>query len=271
MFSSTRFCGLATGSLALIALLSMQAPIQAQLGSQQGWPITAPRGSSSFPWNSPGYRGYYEPRYVGQPINASAPMAQPQKYELYVNAMPAVKNTDDPNAVTVVAHVPENAQIWIGDKTTTSTGNLRTFQSPPLTPGKDYSYTVRVAWVEYGKLVTETHNFPVKPGDVQCVYLVQAGSKIEGVKDVAATNLAKLSPEDRKLAEAQEYCAVQNGVRLGAMGTPFKTTIQGQPVFLCCESCLSHAQANPARTLAKVNELKTKAKAPASDAGHQHH
>jgi uncharacterized protein (TIGR03000 family) len=192
-------------------------------------------------------------------------MVQPQKYELYVNVLPKVKNTEDPNAVTLVAHVPDNAQIWVGDSATTSTGNLRTFQSPPLTPGKDYSYAVRVAWVENGKLVTETHNFPVKAGDVQCVYVVQAGSKIEGVKDVVAGNLGKLSPEDRKLAEAQKYCAVQNGVRLGAMGAPFKTTVQGQPVFLCCESCLAHAQVNPARTLAKVKELKARGKSPASN------
>jgi uncharacterized protein (TIGR03000 family) len=201
---------------------------------------------------------------VTQPIDVSAPTVQPEKYELYVNTLPTVKNVEDPNTVTLVAHVPENARIWVGDRATTSTGTLRMFDSPPLTPGKRYTYTVRAAWVENGKLVSETHAFPVKAGDVQCVYLVQAGSKVEGVKDVVAGNLAKLSAEDRKLAEAQRYCAVQNGVRLGAMGAPVKIMVQGQPVFLCCDSCTAHAQANSARTLGAVKELKAKAKAPAS-------
>jgi Cu/Ag efflux protein CusF len=69
-------------------------------------------------------------------------------------------------------------------------------------------------------------------------------------------SLAKLSPEDRKLAEAQRFCAVQGKKsRLGAMGTPVKVMVKGQPVFLCCDACTETAQANPDRTLARVEEL----------------
>jgi hypothetical protein len=77
-----------------------------------------------------------------------------------------------------------------------------------------------------------------------------------------ADNLAKLSPEDRKLAEAQRFCAVQDEDRLGSMGTPLKLMIKGQPVFLCCKGCRKQALADPDATLAKVEELKKKA-APA--------
>ena len=35
-----------------------------------------------------------------------------------------------------------------------------------------------------------------------------------------ATAMAKLSPEDRKEAEAQKYCAAMADNRLGSMGTP---------------------------------------------------
>ncbi len=240
---------------AMMALLLVVGPSHAQ----QGWPINNPTGSSSFPWNSPGYRGYSEPVYAAQPVIPSAPMGQPQKYEMYINDLP-MKNTEDPNAVTLVAHVPDNAVIWVEDKLTSSKGTLRTFQSPSLTPRKSYTYTVRVAWVEDGKLVHQTHAFPVKAGAVQCVYLVQSGSKLEGVKDVVQANLSKLSPEDRKLAAAQKFCAVQSGIRLGAMGEPVKATVEGQPVFLCCESCRERAQRNPEQTLAKVKELKAKDK-----------
>jgi hypothetical protein len=70
------------------------------------------------------------------------------------------------------------------------------------------------------------------------------------------TNLAKLSPEDRKAAEAQKFCAIQTKNRLGTMGTPVKIMVKGQPVFLCCNMCVAKAQANPDKTLASVTDLK---------------
>jgi hypothetical protein len=72
-------------------------------------------------------------------------------------------------------------------------------------------------------------------------------------------NLAKLNAEDRKLAEAQKYCAVQNDERLGEMDVPVKIMLNGQPVFLCCKSCVKDAKHDPEKTLAKVKELKAKA------------
>ena len=67
----------------------------------------------------------------------------------------------------------------------------------------------------------------------------------------------KLPAADRRLAEAQRFCAVQGKAsRLGLMGMPIKVMIQGQPVFLCCESCREDALANPQQTLAAVERLK---------------
>ena len=68
-------------------------------------------------------------------------------------------------------------------------------------------------------------------------------------------NLAKLSSEDRKLAEAQKFCAIQTKNRLGTMGVPVKITIKDQPVFLCCGGCVGKAKANPDKTLATVADL----------------
>jgi hypothetical protein len=76
--------------------------------------------------------------------------------------------------------------------------------------------------------------------------------------------LDKLSPEDRKLAEEQRWCAVEPENRLGGMGMPLKVTINDQPVFLCCKSCKTEALAHPEKTIADVNELKAKAKAELS-------
>jgi hypothetical protein len=85
----------------------------------------------------------------------------------------------------------------------------------------------------------------------------------QGEAEIQAA-LAKLSPADRKLAEEQRFCAVQNDNRLGSMGTPVKITVKDQPVFLCCKGCTKKAQSNPDQTLAKVKELKTKS-APAPE------
>lgn len=88
---------------------------------------------------------------------------------------------------------------------------------------------------------------------------VPSGGKGDEQASVEA-NLAKLSPEDRKLAEEQVYCAVETENRLGSMGVPYKIELDGQPVFLCCDSCETRAKAHAERTLARVKELKEKAK-----------
>lgn len=83
----------------------------------------------------------------------------------------------------------------------------------------------------------------------------------------ASAMLAKLPAKERAVAEAQKYCAIANKNFLGSMGVPAKVRIDGKPVYLCCKGCLGKAQANPAVTLAKVEELK---KAGMHD-GHDHH
>ncbi len=69
----------------------------------------------------------------------------------------------------------------------------------------------------------------------------------------------KLSPADRALVDAQEWCAISDEQELGAMKAPIKLDIGGQPVFICCAGCKRKAESNPEATLAKVAELKAKA------------
>jgi Cu(I)/Ag(I) efflux system membrane fusion protein len=71
-------------------------------------------------------------------------------------------------------------------------------------------------------------------------------------------SLAQLSAEDRRLAEAQGFCPIQQRVRLGKMGVPVAVTIKGRKVFLCCEGCRDEALENPDQTLAQVEKLKAK-------------
>ena len=80
-------------------------------------------------------------------------------------------------------------------------------------------------------------------------------ASVKKLKKVAAA-LAKLSDDDRSLAEAQRFCAVEDKNLLGSMGKPVKLVIEGQAVFLCCAGCTDSAKANPKKTLAKVKDLK---------------
>jgi hypothetical protein len=80
-----------------------------------------------------------------------------------------------------------------------------------------------------------------------------SGSSDPGVK----ANLAKLSPEDRTLAESQKTCPI-TGEPLGSMGVPPKVMLKDQPVFLCCTSCKKKAEADPDKTLKAVADAKAK-------------
>jgi len=65
--------------------------------------------------------------------------------------------------------------------------------------------------------------------------------------------LSQLSPADRALAEKQEICPVSGGP-LGSMGTPYKVTVQGREVLLCCSGCEDKIKENPEEYLAKLPE-----------------
>ena len=76
--------------------------------------------------------------------------------------------------------------------------------------------------------------------------------------DAVAVERGKLGADDRALVDAQEWCVVSTDQRLGTMGTPIKLTIKGQPVFICCGGCRKKAEADPDKTIAKLEELKAK-------------
>ena len=62
----------------------------------------------------------------------------------------------------------------------------------------------------------------------------------------------KLSAADQTAALAQKICPV-SGEKLGEMGTPFKVTVKGRDVFLCCPSCKEDLEKDPDKYLAKLD------------------
>ncbi len=203
-----------------------------------------------WPWQRrPKIHGYDEhPPATPPPAKVTKP---PARYTITITVSPQMAETPRERAdiATVMAYVPENAQIWFDGEPTRQRGVLREYESPPLQAGRKYTYHVRIVWFEGGHWVSETKEVPVAVGEMTCLYL----SKPSAI--VAA--LAELSTEDRKLAEKQHVCVVQSQTPLGAMGPPIKMTLKGQPVFLCCEDCAEKARKDPDKTLAKLKELKT--------------
>jgi uncharacterized protein (TIGR03000 family) len=62
--------------------------------------------------------------------------------------------------------VPANADVWFDADNTSQTGGVREYVSPPLTPGKNYAYQVRVRWTEDGRPVDQTRKVTVRAGSM---------------------------------------------------------------------------------------------------------
>lgn len=94
-------------------------------------------------------------------------------------------------------------------------------------------------------------------------------ANVEKVKKSTAA-IARLSAADQLLAEAQLFCPIEDGGRLGSMGTPIKLTLEGKPVFLCCQGCEDAAREDTKSTLANVEEIKKQNAKAAHHDGHDH-
>jgi uncharacterized protein (TIGR03000 family) len=61
--------------------------------------------------------------------------------------------------------VPPNAEVWFDGNKTQLTGPERMFRTPPLTPGRDYSYQLRIRWTEGGRSAERQRRVIVHAGD----------------------------------------------------------------------------------------------------------
>ena len=121
---------------------------------------------NSYPyvWSSPtydsGYSGSYgdvAPSYPDDYGSVTPPAGSYQSFY-----PPATAEPEPSAAITVT--VPAVARVWFGGTLTTSTGPIREFYSPPLTPGSKYTYAIRASWNENGQEVTQTQQVRVTAG-----------------------------------------------------------------------------------------------------------
>jgi uncharacterized protein (TIGR03000 family) len=178
---------------ALLAVVLAADTVQAQVPTAPGAPEATVRRNLSLsqaptaPAFLPGNQNY---SYWGTapssfaPSQLTIPVPGPSPYTISNAAQSAPTQTSVgvglgggfiPPFVTVreatfdnMAHlwlrVPKSAEIWVNGVKTKQTGESRYFFSPPLTPGKQYSYQMRLRWMKDGKPVEETQRILVQAG-----------------------------------------------------------------------------------------------------------
>jgi uncharacterized protein (TIGR03000 family) len=55
-----------------------------------------------------------------------------------------------------------DGEVWLQGQKQTGSGTTRRFFSPPLEPGRDFTYTIDAAWYENGQLVTQKRQVDVR-------------------------------------------------------------------------------------------------------------
>jgi uncharacterized protein (TIGR03000 family) len=84
------------------------------------------------------------------------------------------------NAAQLVVRVPNpDAKVWFQGQLTSQRGSVREFESPPLEPGKDYTYDVRTEWNQDGRKVVQTRQVEVRAGSVVNVDLTRPQARAE--------------------------------------------------------------------------------------------
>jgi uncharacterized protein (TIGR03000 family) len=126
---------------------------------------------------SPFYQGYgysYAPSYYyarpsyyyatpTYPINPATYFSEPAPSQF----PPAYYTTPAPaqQTMTMTVLVPvADAQVWVENVATTQKGKERLFQSPPLEPNRNFTYTIKARWMENGQAVNRESQVNVQAG-----------------------------------------------------------------------------------------------------------
>jgi len=117
---------------------------------------------ASNPYYSGSFDGYYYD--TAPPAGSTQAYGGGQSSGYQSNYGPVTTAAAADNAAHVTVNVPADARVWFEDTLTKSTGTVRRFDSPPLTPGERYTYQVRARWNDNGKEVTQTQQVEVRAG-----------------------------------------------------------------------------------------------------------
>lgn len=172
--------------------------------STYAWP-----GTYDYSWYSyPSYAnyGYYtSPTYYGNTyypsmMGTTYANTGTTGYEGAYESEEGLGGTN-PNAVSVDVRVPANAELWFNGDKTQQRGTFRQFVSPPVDPGKSYTYDIRAKWTDQnGKEVDQNRTITVHAGDHLTVNLMnrQGTSDTSGTSDRTGTDINNTDRTNRR-------------------------------------------------------------------------
>ena len=76
------------------------------------------------------------------------------------------KQTMVPTGAKLLIEVPANAKLFIDDTRVEAAADVQAFHTPPLEPGRDYFYNVRIELMRDGQPLSQTRQIIVRAGQV---------------------------------------------------------------------------------------------------------
>ncbi len=155
-------------------------PAQAQTSGYPYWATAPSSYAGSIPW-SPG--PMITPSTISDAARSPSGYSSDQSYPGGVGAgvggreipsflkiedarsrMAGSNQTGPDNKAHIWLRVPADATVWVDGVKTKQTGEARHFFSPPLRPGKNYTYRLLVRWTKDGKKVEKSRDVAVHAG-----------------------------------------------------------------------------------------------------------
>lgn len=122
-----------------------------------------------------------------------------------------VSSSRSDDSVKLNVTVPESAKVYVNDRLTTSTGEVRQFVSRGLEAGKSYRFEIRAELNDNGKVVTDTQSVVVTAGAQENVrFVMKTAPKTEKVDTAVVLNV----PEDAEVTLAGNQTQVKGTTRV---------------------------------------------------------
>jgi uncharacterized protein (TIGR03000 family) len=138
------------------------------------WGLPTYMTSINYPWTYGAYTYPYAPG-INQPgLQRGQFTTGPNIYNIYATPGSAfgpgenVLNTAmRPLQTTAYVNVwvPSGAELRFEGMPTEPRGSFRHFVTPPLIPGREYTYDISATWTEYGQQVSKTRHVAIHAGD----------------------------------------------------------------------------------------------------------
>jgi uncharacterized protein (TIGR03000 family) len=137
-------------------------------------------GGGAYPWYD--YRPYYGWSIVPAPLPGQG--AAQGRLDATRRDTPGLPRNERPAKAHITLEVPADAEVRFNGHKTRSTGAVREYDSPPLSPGYDYTYQVQATWQQGGRTVSQSREVSVTRGSRVTLTFPQRGTSPAAAKAV---------------------------------------------------------------------------------------